>query len=773
MVNGKIKRVIFALTFAIITTLSGFMGVSLKSVKADEVVEYKLSEELAKITKIEDLDQSTLGIYTSVYWCGPYLQWSYQSLAGTADVGIANYSKVEASNSISITPIGTNSGVNSVFSYTGSHSVGSADCGDADRTWAIGWTAPKTGSVTLKPVALTITATLNANLKLGISKGSRTHIKPEDTSLNWQSYDALIGETYTIGGQTFSVSKGEVVYINLYAETKGEVATDVEKYVKFDYDPVFEFIPAPDTLHTYNHMQKLTKDDNGALINNVTLTLEDETTYPFSYLYRSTAGYDNGVAGQEHAMPVAEMTKASVSIDPTGLRLFAPETYSGFMETGVIVNVSRSPDPMNVILGFTSPYEGELKISDLALNYGFYPNNTNGYKDVNGRTHDTAYKGVAFRIMLNGKQVWPIDGGWDKSLAKLYQTETDGYAVGDLIKSQKTNDISGIKVRKYDEVYFELTRADLTTTEDCDLIEFNPTFTVDTTADTSDYVLYTTASDYFDITNVNDSESLISYWGVETKNGLYSRATYSLMGAIDYSSLTYTSDILEDNASDIGWNYFRPKTGEDCAMTYLVGESGNLTISAETVFRGGNMALWEVFDLIYKGSMISTDGVRMRIEINGERAWPQNSAWEEYKPRGENDINGCGVFNFEPVTLGVTAGDSVTIRINAGESHLYDGFNFNPVFALSATSNPVTNPSVTPDPSDDSANGGGGNGGNTNDSLLPIILIVVGVVVAFGAVIVVMIIKKNKQTETSALTTQNTETKNGKETQIQNKTENE
>ena len=71
----------------------------------------------------------------------------------------------------------------------------------------------------------------------------------------------------------------------------------------------------------------------------------------------------------------------------------------------------------------------------------------------------------------------------DKSLANLYQSATDGYAVGDLIKSQRTNDISGIKVKKYDQVYFELTRVDLNTTEDCDTIEFNPTFTVDTTAD--------------------------------------------------------------------------------------------------------------------------------------------------------------------------------------------------------------------------------------------------------------------------------------------------
>jgi len=230
----------------------------------------------------------------------------------------------------------------------------------------------------------------------------------------------------------------------------------------------------------------------------------------------------------------------------------------------------------------------------------------------------------------------------------------------------------------------------------------------------SDYVHYVTASDYFDISNSNSAQSLLSYWGVNVEQGLYKKAQYKLMNSIDFSSLTYTTNILEDNASDIGWNYFRPKYGEDAALSYLVSESGNLTISAETIFRGGNMALWEVFDLINRGSPIETDGVRMRIEINGQRAWPTDSAWKEYKPRSTADINGKGTFYFDPVTFGVLPGDVVTIRVNCGEKHIYDGFNFNPIFALARTNNPVSNPQITvQDPADapivnenDSANSG-------------------------------------------------------------------
>ena len=709
MKNNKKTGLISLIICGILAIAGAFGGFSRTKVKADGngAVEYKISREIAKIDSISALKENAFSFYSAVYWCGPYLQWEYSSLDRSVDAGVVNYSQIKASEEVSVTPMGAEVGVNTVFSYTGTHTVGRAESGEeegatVDRTWAIGFTAPESGTVAISAQTLTMVTSLNADLSMGFSKGARVYIDPSDASLNWKTYEFESGKTYQIEAKEFSVSKGETVFINLYAKAQDGVEDWEERYVSFEYDPIITFEKTPDTTHIFNHMQKLSIDENGALENNVRITLEDDTTYPFSYLYRSTAGADYGFAGQESGLAVSEMAKTTANIDPTGLRLYAPETYSGFIETGVIANVSRSPDPVNVILGFTSPYDGELTISDLAINYGFYPNNKNGYTNINGKPMGSAYKGCAFRVLLNGKQVWPKNGGWDKSLANLYQTATDGYAVGDLIKAQSTYNIEGIKVRKYDEVYFELTRADLTTSEDCDTITINPTFTIDTTADMSDYVYYTTVSDYFDITNANTADSLISYWGVDVKEGLYKRARYNLMGNIDFASLTYTTDIMEDNASDIGWNYFRPQYGEDSALSYTVRESGNLTISAETVFRGGNMALWEMFDLIHRGSGIETDGVRMRIEINGQRAWPLDSAWKEYVPKGANDISGKGVFYFEPVTFGVLPGDVVTIRVNCGERSLYDGFNFNPIFGLHATNDIITNPSITlSDPADE------------------------------------------------------------------------
>lgn len=703
MKKVKLNKLLMLFMCGIAVISTAFNGVNLKPVSAEEqsnVVEYRLSEEIGKMQSIDLLSESVFSFYAAVYWSGPYLQFNYADLDGSIDAGVANYSKIQVNQDYSLTPFGATAGTNTVFSYTGSHTVGRAESAEGegvtvDRTWAIGWTAPENGTLTISSSTLEVNEFFNADLSMGFSKGSRAYIDPNDATLNWKTYQSSSGANeYAIEEQKFSVSAGETVFINLYAKAKEDVDNSVERWVNFSYDPVFKFEKMPDTLHLYNHMQKLSRDEEGALENNVRITVDDETTYPFSYLYRSTAGADYGFAGQESGLAVGEMIKATANIDPTGLRLYAPETYSGFLENGVIVNIARSPDPMNVILGFTAPHDGALSISDLALSYGHYPNNTNGYTNINGTVMNSAYKGVAFRVLLNGKQVWPANGGWDNSLAKLYTEATNGYAEGDLIKAQSTGDIKGIKVKKYDEIYFELTRADLTTTEDCDTITFNPTFTIDETADMSDYVYYVTASEYFDITNYNSADSVISYWGIDTTQGLYRKANYKLMSSVDFSSLTYTTSILEDNASDVGWNYFRPKRGEDAAIAYCAPYSGNLTICAETIFRGGNMALWEAFDLINKGSPIETDGVRMRIEINGQRVWPSNSPWMEYIPRGANDISGKGVFYFDPITLGVLPGDVVTIRVNCGEKSLYDGFNFNPIFALVATNEIVNNPTI-------------------------------------------------------------------------------
>ena len=118
MRNSKFTFFVLALLLAITTTFTAFSSVAIKTNADDNVQNYRLSEEIAKLTSIDSLDESPIGLYASVYWCGPYLQWTYQSLDGSADVGIANYSKIQVSDSLSITPSGATAGINSVFSYT-------------------------------------------------------------------------------------------------------------------------------------------------------------------------------------------------------------------------------------------------------------------------------------------------------------------------------------------------------------------------------------------------------------------------------------------------------------------------------------------------------------------------------------------------------------------------------------------------------------------------------------------------------------------------------
>ena len=191
---------LFVCGIAVIST--AFSGINLKSVSAEEqsnVVEYKLSEEIAKMNSIDAIRENVFSFYAAVYWCGPYVQWNYADLDGMADVGVVNYSQIQPNSAIAVVPSGASAGTNSCFSYTGSHSVGRAEQDSTvDRTWAIGWTAPKSGTVTIEETTLTVTNGFNANLSMGFSKGAETRqkIEPTDASLGWNLYE--VGETYTI-----------------------------------------------------------------------------------------------------------------------------------------------------------------------------------------------------------------------------------------------------------------------------------------------------------------------------------------------------------------------------------------------------------------------------------------------------------------------------------------------------------------------------------------------------------------------------------------------
>ncbi len=710
--NSSLKKQISCLVAGgLICSLMG-IGIITTASAAENKNVTTLSGELAKITSVDNMADGAITFYTANSWAG-YTRMRVDDSADNQYQHPQVYiNDIVHNNPSDYELVNFRGGEGAV------HTIGVWD-EPVNRVVSLAYTATETGTVIMPRTSLNVISassspilqeTYNGNLGMYITKSEAT-VKPEDSV--WTYYEA--GDLYSIEEQSFEMAAGEKIYIHFYS-SKVDVSVSEMSFVSFQYNPSFVMQGLPESVHAFNHGLKVNLDENNALINNVVITEDDESTYPFSYLYRMTGGSASGFTGQEASTQVMEMTRGGMGVDPSQTWLCANDSYSAFMPSGQIVTVAVSPDPNNVILGFTSPYDGALTISDIAFKYNEYPNAKNGYTFYGG-TIGQAFKGYAFRVLLNGKTVWPVEGGWDRSLAKLYETATDGYAAGDLIATQSTSNIQNILVKKYDQVYFEITRADFNSPQNCDILDFNPTFSVDTEADMSNYVSYTTASDYFDIANYNEETALISYWSVDTSAGLYDKAVYNLMGDVNYATLAFTSGILDDYIAEVGWNYFRPEETRDAAIAYLVPASGNLTISAESVFRGGNIALWEYFDIINNGNLLESDGIRMRIEVNGERVWPTNKAWETYRPTSANK----GVFNFEDVTIGVQEGDQVMIRVNCVEAGLYDGFNFNPVFGLKETDTPMDNPDITvADPVDedisgnDSSNSGNGNNNNNN-----------------------------------------------------------
>lgn len=652
-----------------------------------------LTEDLARIKSLSDLNNTALTYYTENSWAGyTRVQISEEKKAEHPQaylngVMINNASDLELVN----------------LRSSGLHTVGIWN-EDVNRVVSIGYTARKSGYIVIPETNLEVVSDASGGIgksfngRLGINFTVNDKKTMPDAG-GWEYYEA--GKDYTIPAQAFQVSEGDTIYISFISD-KLSVSETFRSYVSFVYNPSFVYSEdnplQPESVHSFTHAGKLTLNDKGELVNDVRITDDDLSTYPFSYLYRLTAGSAGGYPGTEDATGIVEMAPNS-SLGANNI--YAAGSYSGFQaSSGAIITVAVVPDPYNVILGFTAPYDGELTISDIAFNYVYYPSAKNGY-EFYGNSIGSPFLGYAFRILLNGKQVWPADGGWDKSLAQLFSEDSDGYKAGDLKPNQTTEDISGILVRKYDTVYFEVTRADLSANaiQNCDIVNFNPTFSIDTEADMSGYKNYLTAGDYFDtIDNGNDETERLSYWYVDTSAGLYNKAEYALMSDVDYAANAYTSGLLDVVSAKIGRNYFMPAQGRDAVLQYLVLHSGNLTISAESMFRNGTFTLWQYFDLASAGNIPSgTDGIRLRIEINGKRVWPLDSPWAEFTPSAEN----LGVFDFESVTFGVAEGDKVAVRVNCGEDDSYDGLNFNPIFALEETETPITNLELTvADPQD-------------------------------------------------------------------------
>ncbi len=243
-----------------------------------------LKKEIAKIQSIETMGEDTvLDFYGGVKWMGPYGQRNYAAMYGDANAGFLNYSNVNG-----VCPA-TFAGNNTAFRSTGTHTVGVLAGADVDRTWAIGYTAPKKGTVIIPSQTLTVAAasnslnyeaTYNANLSMGFSKGAanRTTMAPTDASLNWQTYEA--GKTYTIPEQKFYVNAGDVIYVNLYAAKANEDVGEVERCVTFTYDLSFKFVE-PEEINGIS-FEKETMYDTTKKLPSVPLTLETEIYVPSS-----------------------------------------------------------------------------------------------------------------------------------------------------------------------------------------------------------------------------------------------------------------------------------------------------------------------------------------------------------------------------------------------------------------------------------------------------------------------------------------------------------
>lgn len=516
-------------------------------------------------------------------------------------------------------------------------------------------------------------------------------------------------------------------------------------------------VAASDGIHSYTHSAKLRKDASGVIINETKFADSDEGTYPFLYRAYNSYGSDWNLPGSQK-LPKTLLSESNRDGVPG--YLYQAGTWTGIRPDGGIASVSGDDyNEAGLIYTFISPYAGELSITDMFVDYSWWGyvngivieagNEYHGerkYHMLNGVYYNQAFGGYAFRVEVNGRRVYPADDEWDTTaFAKKYSEETPlgddtlpnaKFEAGDLMfGKQYAPVIDGIYVRRHDEVDIILTSPQLPAVTMCVDSGFDVTCTVDASAEISDYRYTCSVLDTFTIADKNDGNNLLSYWYYDVTGGLYGEAKRTLMKEIDYANGMICSQLFGDSAS-VNYNSLTPAVGYDAALCYRAPVRGNLRISTNNLYRGKDMALYKYFDALDTDSaeiLNDCDGVRLRIELNGSRIYPTDVSWLTYKP----DVNNRGRFDWNDVTLGVQAGDTVTIRVNAGKNATYDALNFSPYFDLIETAEPVKNAPVTVSDGEDDIRKNGA---------LPWILAALGVTVAAaGAVVTVALIRKNRK----------------------------
>lgn len=104
---------------------------------------------------------------------------------------------------------------------------------------SFGYVVPSDGVITIPEHTLTITdfEKMASAFYLGFSIGeaSRAKIDPQDASLNFVKYDQK--QAYTIEKQTFTVTAGQVLYIDMYTD----ISADGYGISHITYDPIWYF----------------------------------------------------------------------------------------------------------------------------------------------------------------------------------------------------------------------------------------------------------------------------------------------------------------------------------------------------------------------------------------------------------------------------------------------------------------------------------------------------------------------------------------------------
>lgn len=510
--------------------------------------------------------------------------------------------------------------------------------------------------------------------------------------------------------------------------------------------------------HSYRLSEKIRHERNGQMINRADLTDRDETTYPFTFKAYDTVGSDWGMPGTQR-LPKTLLSEG----DREGVVgfLYATGVWTGITPTGGIASISAGDnDPAGLVYVFNVPYSGEVRISDMYVEYNWWgyangvtvaagdPNHEERpYHSVYGNYYNAAFTGYRWRIEVNGRKVYPADAEWDAtSFTKTYTQPTPvgddtlpadaAFEAGDLQQGrQYAPTVEGIFVEKGDEV--EIVLSSLQTPHESMNLEspFDFVASIDPTATLRDYRYTYSTLDRFTVERTPTALDTLSYWYYETSGGLYGGAVRKPMTEIDYANGVFCSSLFGTSAT-VGCNSLNPVAGVDAALTYRAPVDGNLVVTAENLYRGKALALYRYFDDYYSSSadtLAACDGVRIRIELNNARIWPTDASWRTYKPTGDNR----GTFDWESVVIGVHSGDTVTVRVNAGGNDTYDQLNFTPLFELSPTHDVMQNSAVTVRDGQDDAD-------KTLNPLVIVLPVVGGVLAIGGAVTGVLLYKKKK-----------------------------